>query len=73
MEKIHVIFPGMELEHPARRDHRKRHPHEILRNDGEREKFAEVAFRELAKSCGGSFRRLSPGGPGLLQRFLQPR
>jgi len=67
MEKIHVVFPGMEYEHPARRVRRK--PDEILRIDIEREKLAEVAFRELAKSCGGSSPRLSPSGGDYYSNF----
>lgn len=72
MEKIHVIFPGTEPEHPASSP-RKGDPHEIRRIDRERQKHAEerdrVAIREIANSCGGSVAREVPSGRDYYSNF----
>jgi len=47
MEKIHVIYPGIEWEHPARPWRKGRD--EIRRIEKWREEDAEAAFQELAK------------------------
>lgn len=47
MEKIHVIYPGIEWEHPARL--RRKGRDEILRIEKWRGEDAQAAFQKLAK------------------------